>query len=264
MKLRAPRPTPLGAVRSSAALEARYRARLERAIDDMNASLVYWLRARYRATGAAMALDASPAAELRRAMRKLARRWQAQFDALAPKLAAWFATAANERVDGDLKRMLREGGFTVRFTMTRKQNETYQAVIGENVALIKSIASQHLAAVEGVVMRSVQAGRDLGSLVKALEEGYGVTRRRAAFIAKSQNNMATAVLERTRQLELGLTHAQWGHSAGGREPRPEHVAFSGKTYEIAKGAFLEGKWTWPGVEPNCRCVSYPIIPGFDD
>jgi uncharacterized protein with gpF-like domain len=262
-KLRAPRPTPLRAVRPSAALRARYEAKLERAVADMHRSLIYWLRARYRATGAAMAIDASPASEMRRAMRKLARRWQASFDALAPRLAEWFATAANERVDGELKRMLRDGGFTVRFKMSRAQNEAYQGVIGEQVALIKSIASQHLAAVEGVVMRSVQRGRDLGTLARELEEGHGVTKRRAAFIARSQNNMATATLVAARQVELGIM-ARWSHSAGGRVPRPEHVAFSGQPYDPKRGAFLEGKWVWPGSEPNCRCVSIPIIPGFDD
>lgn len=263
MKLRAPRALPLRAVRPSAALRARYEAALERAVGDMHRSLLYWLRARYRATGAPMALDASPAMEMRRAMRKLARRWQANFDALAPKLAEWFATAANERADGELGRMLRDHGFTVRFRMSRGQNEAYQGVIGENIALIKSIASQHLAAVEGVVMRSVQRGRDLGTLTRELEESYGVTSRRAAFIARSQNNMATATLTAARQVELGV-EARWLHSAGGRQPRPEHVAFSGKTYDPKRGAFLEGKWTWPGMEPNCRCVSVPVIPGFDD
>lgn len=263
MKLKAPVATPLRAVRPSAALQARYAARLDALVDDMHRSLLYWLRARYRSSGA-MALDASPARELRAAMRKLARRWQAKFDSVAPKMAEWFATAANERSDAELKNMLRDAGFTVRFRMSRGQNEAYQGVIGENVALIKSIASQHLAGVEGAVMRSVQRGRDLGSLTTALVEGYGVTKRRAAFIARSQNNMATATLTRTRQAELGITDARWSHSAGGRVPRPEHVAFSGKSYKIQRGAFLEGKWTWPGVEPNCRCVSIPIIPGFDD
>jgi SPP1 gp7 family putative phage head morphogenesis protein len=263
VQLRLPVATRIAAVRPSAALAAKYDAKLQRAVDDMHKSLMYWLRAAYRTTGADMALDASPARLLRSAMRKLARRWQSNFDDLAPKLAEYFATAANERVAGDMKRILREHGFTVRFTMTRKQNEILQAVIGQQVALIKSIASQHLAAVEGIVMRSVQKGRAMGQLARELEEQVGVTKRRAAVIAKTQTNMSTAVLERTNQLELGLTHAKWGHSAGGRVPRPEHVAFSGKAYEIAKGAFLEGVWTWPGMEINCRCVSYPIIPGFD-
>lgn len=68
-------------------------------------------------------------------------------------------------------------------------------------------------------------------------------------------------ITRTRQQGLGLTRATWLHSTAGKHPRPEHVAASGKPYDIAKGMFLEGRWTWPGVEINCRCVSVPIVPG---
>ncbi len=263
MIIRAPKDTPLRAVRPSAAVRARYERKLDSEIVEMHRSLTFWLIQTYRANRPEIAQDASPASELRKALRKLARRWQSNFDRLGERLGEYFATAANDRVDGELKRMLRDAGFTVKFRMTRAQNDVLQATITEQVSLIKSIASRHLTNVEGIVMRSVQAGRDLGTLTKALEENYGVTRRRAANIARSQNNIATATLTRARQEELGITKARWLHSAGGKTPRPEHVAFSGKTYDVRKGAFLEGRWTWPGREINCRCVSVPVIPGFD-
>lgn len=257
-------------VRPSAALRAEYQARLEREIADMGRSLAYWLRATYRAETpevaqlAQLAQDASPARVLRAAMRRMSRRWERKFEALGDKLGTWFATAASERVDTDLKAILRDAGFTVRFKATAAQNDAFQAVIGDNVALIRDVADKHLAAVEGAVMRSVQAGRDLAALTDDLESIVGVTRRRAARIARHQNNLATATMTRVRQQELGLKKARWRHSAGGKTPRPDHVKFSGQLYEVAKGAYLEGKWTWPGVEPGCRCVSEMYIPGFDD
>lgn len=253
----------LAPVRPSAAVRAAYQRKLDRLIDEMNRSLAYFLEQNYRRQRPRMALDASPARELRAAMRKLSRRWLARFNEAAPQLADYFATAASDRVDAELKRILRNAGFSVRFKMTKAQNDAIQATIGENVSLIKSIAERHLTNVEGIVMRSVQEGRDLGTVTKALTENYGVTKRRAATIARTQNNMATATVTRVRQQELGVRKAKWLHSAGGKHPRPEHVAFSGKTYDVDKGAFLEGTWTWPGREINCRCVSVPIIPGFD-
>jgi SPP1 gp7 family putative phage head morphogenesis protein len=207
-----------------------------------------------------MAQDASPASILQRAMTRLARRWQLRIDDMAPKLAAWFATAAKDRAEGSFKAALREGGFTVQFKMTPQVNDVFQATLKEQVGLIKTIPQQYLAKVQGAVMRSVQTGRDIGGLAKELEEHYGVTKRRAQFIAKDQNNKATATIMRARQLELGMTKAVWMHSGAGRHPRPEHVAFSGKTYDVAKGAFLEGVWTWPGRECNCRCVSKSVLP----
>lgn len=253
----------LAPVHANRGIEADYRRRLDKAIAEMSASVTYWTKAAYRANEPEMASDESPAMALRKAMRKLARRWQRHFDTLAPELAEYFARAASQRSDKALQATLRKRGFTVRFKATAAQNDAYQAVIGENIALIKSIPGEYMLGVEGAVMRSVQAGRDLGPLAKALEERHGVTRRRAALIARDQNNKATATMVRVRQRELGITRAVWIHSAGGKEPRPEHVAFSGKTYDTEKGAFLEGKWTWPGVEINCRCVSRSVIPGLD-
>lgn len=253
----------LRAIRPSAGVRANYQRRLDRLIAEMHRSLAYWLEVNYKRQNARLAMDANPAAELRAAMRRLARRWQRRFNEYGPKFAAYFAKDVNDRVDGELKAMIRDAGFSVRFKPSQLQRAAIQATIGENVALIKSIAERHLTNVEGIVLRGVSAGRDASLIAKELEENYGVTRRRAATIARTQNNMATATFTKVRQQELGVKKAVWRHSAGGKHPRPEHVAFNGKTYDIAKGAYLEGKWTWPGREINCRCVSVPILPGLE-
>lgn len=244
----------------NAGIEAAYRKRLEKACAEMQASLVRWLVSAYRANPP-LAQDEAPATAMAAAMRKLSRRWLKNFDQLAPKLAEHFAKAASDRVDHRLKAMLREAGMTVQFKMTAAQRQAYQGVINENVGLIKSIAQKHLTNVEGMVMRSVQTGRDLGMLTRGLQEAYGVTRRRAALIARDQNNKATAVLARQRQLDAGITKAKWLHSAGGNHPRPSHEAFSGKTYSVAKGVELDPKdgIVWPGSAINCRCLSIPVI-----
>ena len=253
----------IGAVHPNAGLQAAYRKRLDALLDEMNASLLYWLTAAYRQNEPEMAQDRSPAATINAVMKRLARRWQRRFNQLAPDLAAYFAKTAAERTDAGLKAALKKGGFTVEFRMSPGVQDALTASLEENVGLIKSIAQQHLAAVQGHVLRAVQQGRDLGGLAKALQEQHGVTKRRAAFIARDQSNKATAVITRARQKELGITEAIWMHSSGGRHPRPSHVAFNGKRYDIAKGAYLDGVWTFPGHEPNCRCVSRSVVPGFD-
>lgn len=262
--MRPSKPKTLTPTRPNVGIRVDYQRRLERAVSDMAASVTYWLEAAYRANPPeALAQDASPARELQAAMRKLGRRWTRKFDRLAVELAEHFAKSATDRSDKALAASLRKAGFTVRFKATAAQNDAYQAVIAENIALIRSIPREYMLGVEGEVMRSVQAGRDLGTLAQALEKRHGVTARRAALIARDQNNKATATMTRVRQRELGITKAVWVHSAGGKHPRHEHVAFSGQTYDIEKGAYLEGKWTWPGVEINCRCVSRSVVPGFD-
>lgn len=246
---------------------AMYRRRLEALLDEMHRSLVWWLCARWREAPPVLAQDESPAAGLRRTMRTLERRWQSRFDEAAPQLADYFAQRVADRATGKLNEILDRAGMTVKFRTTPAVRDALSATVGENVGLIKSIASEHLSAVEGSVMRSIAAGRSLAELTKELEARYQLSKKRAALIARDQNNKATATIARVRQQEAGVKQARWLHSGGGKHPRPEHVAFAagrlgGPFYDPRKGAYLEGKWTWPGVEINCRCVAQPVIEGF--
>ena len=237
---------------------------------EMDASVRYWVAAAYRANEPEVARvaaeDELPAAALLRAVRVLAKRWLRRFEAAAPKLAAWFAGDAAKQSDAALRKILRDGGFSVRFKLTAAERDVMRATVAQNVALITSIPAQYFGQVEQSVMRSVAAGRDLGGLAKELRDHYGVTKRRAAFIARSQNNLATAALTRSRQLEVGITQATWLHSGGGKEPRPTHVKAGRdrQVYDVAKGWYdpHEKKHIWPGELPNCRCVCRPVVKGF--
>ena len=254
----------LAPVHANVGLEAAYRKRLLALVDELHCSVSYWLKAAYNQNSPEITQDASPASILRGVIRRLARRWFKRFDQASKDLGDYFAKAVSERSDAALKAILKKGGFAINWTATAAQNDIIQATIGAQVGLIKSIPQKYLADVEQVVLRSVQVGGDLAALTKHLEHTYGVTRKRASFIARSQNNIATASMTRARQIELGIDRARWQHSGGGVHPRPEHVKASRDKleYDVSKGAYLEGKWTWPGVEPNCRCVSRSLIKGF--
>lgn len=264
------KPPALSPIRPAAPTRIKYQQRLDALIDEMAQSLLYWLRAAYRSDTPAtveLAQDASASRLLQTAFDKLQTRWLRKFDELAPKLSDWFVATSKARVDGTMKSDLRKGGFTVKFQMTKAMRDAYNAVIDENVGLIKSIGEQHLSNVRVSLMQSVQNGRDLEHLTKELEKRTGITKRRAARIARDQNNKATAVMVKTRALELGVTKARWLHSAGGKTPRPDHLKAGreGLVFDLAKGHdFHNGEGTvWPGTAINCRCVSVPIVPGFE-
>lgn len=208
-------------------------------------------------------LAPTPAQELDQVVADLGIKWAAKIDATAPKLARWFATSAHNRSEAGLKKILSDGGMSVPFDMTPAMRDIFNATVAENVGLIKSIGSQYHTEVQGMVMRSVAAGRDLGMLTDEMTERYGITRRRAARIALDQNNKSTSAMVRVRQSDLGIM-AVWLHSAGGKEPRPTHVANSGKPYDPKTG-WLDpavNRYIWPGTEINCRCVSKSVIKGF--
>lgn len=257
-------------VHASAAIEAHYRARLLKLIDEMNESVTYWLRAAFRSNppemNAALAMDELSSSALRAAMKKLVKRWLNRFEEASLKLADYFAKDVSQRSDRVLRKILKEGGFAVEFKMTKAQRDVLGASVNENVSLIKSIPQQYLTQVEGMVMRSVQRGRDLGPLAEELQKQFGVTRKRAALIARDQNNKVNAALNRARQVELGITEAIWVHTHGGKTPRPSHVKAGRdrQRYNIATGWWDpdEKKFILPGELINCRCISRPVIKGY--
>lgn len=260
------------AVRPSVALGAAYRQKLLRLIDEMARSVAYWLERAYRGqddkialvAGDGMAYDATAANVLQDLMKRLRRRWLRRFNEMAKQLAEYFATEAGRRSDEQLKRILKRGGMAVEFKLTPAVREVMGAIVKENVALIKSIPEQYLGQVEGAVMRSVSAGRDLTSLSKDLRERHGVTRRRAELIARDQNNKASGAIRDVRYKELGIAQAVWLHSHAGQEPRRTHLANHGKSYSVADGWFDPDpkvrRLIRPGELISCRCVSKPLLP----
>jgi uncharacterized protein with gpF-like domain len=257
----------LRGVQPNAGLAALYRRRLTILIDRMSRDVTKAIRAAYGARDPEvmkLAGDESPAAAMRRLMRELTSRWTRSFDLAAPRLAKWFATAASQRSDAALRKILRDAGIMIDWKMTAAQNDVLSATIGEQVGLIKSIPSQYFTQIEGMVYRSVAAGGDLKQLSDDLEKHFKVTRKRAEFIARDQVSKANAVNVRTRQLEAGLTLALWRHSHAGKFPRKSHLEMDGKEYDVRKGMWdsTEQKFVYPGQLINCRCFSRPVVAGF--
>lgn len=252
----------------SAGVQAAYLAKLNKLIEQMDDSVMYWVRTRYKNNQpATIAMDdVLPANELKRTIDELVKRWTKAWNDAAPELAKYFSLAALDRNDANLRQILRDANWTVRFKMTKGMRDVLKATIDENVGLIKSIPQQYFKAVRGDVMRSIQAGRDMGTLSKALQKNYGVTKRRAALIARTQNNLATGAMDRARKMELGLTKSKWRHSHAGKEPRPTHLANDGKLYDHVKGWYDPDpkvrRHIYPGELINCRCSSITVVPGF--
>jgi uncharacterized protein with gpF-like domain len=238
-------------IHPNAGVGAAYQARLLRLIDEMHNSMLYWLTR----DSAGFAHDATPAKDVSGTMKKLSRRWMGVFNRASKTMAQTFVDHSLRNVDNMFKRH----DLGIKMTMTDVMKNAVQASAIQNVALIKSIPQQYLADVEVLVMQHVSVGGNLKTLTDTLVERYGITRRRAIFIARDQNSKATAMITRARQEDLGITEAIWLHSHGGREPRPDHVAADGKRYKIAEGMKLDDGWVFPGELYNCRCVSKSIV-----
>jgi uncharacterized protein with gpF-like domain len=256
-------------LRPNAGIRQRYQRQLLTLIDDMNVSILYWVKAQYRDSPPILAMDAklTPSQDMQKRFQELAKKWKKRWEDAAPKIAESYLKNSYKYTNSSMMAALRESGISVRFEMTPAVRDKLNAKLTENVALIKSIPEQYLSQVEGSVMRAYSSGFNLQKMIAEIVTHTGVTQRRAANIAFDQTNKAHTVIAQARSLELGFTEAEWIHSGGGRHPRAPHMAAGRerRRYQISEGCPIKNEkgeieYIQPGEKPFCRCVFRVVIP----
>lgn len=264
-------------IRPNLGLQREYRRKLLELVDEMYASVTWWIGAEYRRQLPRImeydgkAKDASPAADLMKALRRRLRQWQRRFDEKSDMLAQWFAreaaksasTAVAASVAGVTGHTV--AGIAVEFQMTRAMNNAIASIVFENTSLIRSLPQKAFLEIEGLVMRGARTGYDAGRLTDELQKRFGVTRRRAEFISRDQMNKATEALSRVRMQELGIAEAVWIHSGTPKQPRPTHLKFNGQVFQLDQGLYDADahRYVQPGELPNCYCTKRPLIPAYE-
>jgi hypothetical protein len=97
---------------------------------------------------------------------------------------------------------------TVRFDPSTV-SKNVKADLRRNIEMLDDLGEKHVPQIYDAALSSVSAGRDLNVLFLALMKIEGMSKGRAAEIARSLNNKATAIVNRERQASLGITHAKW-------------------------------------------------------
>ena len=215
-----------------------------------------------------MANDAlNPVQVIKDAFGMLSAKWVKRFAREAFKLATQMADRTIRSADRGLQATANQEGFAIRMQWTEAMTQGKDAIIAENVSLIRSIPEKYFTEVEGMVYRSVARGGDRKQLVDELMSSFskreGITLRRAKNIANDQVRKATSSLSAIRQQAAGITHGIWVHSHGGSDPRKLHVKADGKVFKLSEGLPVgdnNGNMVKPGEEINCRCSWRPIPP----
>lgn len=242
--------------RPSAGIKAKYQKSLTSLVDEMRDSVLWWVRARYRAReGEIVAEDKSPSRDLEAEINALFNAWNKKFDEFARIRARWFAKSANTSTRSQLFNALKGAGLTVTFKNSRRVNNVLQSLIAENVGLIRSLPRDELGRVRTIVMQGVQNGRDLSYITDEIQESFKTSRKDAIRIATDQTNKATEAISRERCAEIGVTHGFWMHRSGSKKPRKTHIAMNGKRFKLSEG--LYDKDVGYNVKPAeliwCRC-----------
>nr|WP_249417167.1 phage minor head protein [Citrobacter freundii] len=234
--------------------------------DDVKQQVLAIIRDNPLASDSKMAMDASPVQMVKRALDALARKWVDRFINKAFPISDDLVKKTGSAVDRGLLASARKESITINMQWTPAMTEKVDAIIAENVSLIRSIPEKYFTEVEGMVYRSVARGGDRKGLADEIESAFGkrhgITRRRAEFIARDQVRKATSALSNARQQAAGIKRGIWIHSGGSNRPRKKHVHAHGQEFDLDVGLPVgdKGQYVLPGEEAECGCAWKPVLP----
>lgn len=196
------------------------------------------------------------------AMRSLLNRWTSPVvQQQAERIAADFVQSSLKKSERDLKK---SAGIDA-FSSNPKMQEYLKASSVANAELIKSIPTKYLDDVSTAVMENMRGGMRPSYIEKDLVQRYGITERRAKFIARDQTSKIQGDLAEKQQRAAGFEYFKWMDAEDSRV-RHRHRVIANKVTEYGKGVYRwddlplsdKGEPIKPGQDYNCRCSSRPL------
>lgn len=261
------RKVALRSTKPNAGVRDAYAKELSALVREMAEDVAETLKKAYDRHEPLLAQDARlPSSALADMMELLRKRWTKRFETASERISKKFVQGVKTSVTNQKRSAIRSAGlpeaFALKFDRGLVSQDVLKAITQENTSLIKSIGSKYLDDVEGLVMRSVTAGRDVKGLAGELQRRYDVTKRRAVFIARDQNNKASEALSRAQDAQSGITRGVWIHVPGRWTSRETHRHMDGKEFDLREGLYDSdaGRKILPGELPGCQCTYRPLFP----
>ena len=234
-------------VKKNKGIEVEYRKRLDKLIDAMDKSVMYWILADY---------GNRTAKEMAIAIQKRIKQWTKVFGDKAGDMALWFAKSVRKHSEIGFRMALGEQGIRKE---PKVSYDVFNAVRLENEDLIKSIPEKYFTGIETVAMLAIMYGWSKEELQENIEKRHGITIRRARTISRDQTNKANNVFMMDICEQMGIDKAVWTYTYRSEKPRESHLAANGTVFDIHKGCLIDGEYILPGELINCSCSFRPII-----
>ena len=185
---------------------------------------------------------------------------------------------ARDWTDKELNNLYRYvyGSYKKEFPNLSVSGEYYEqimnALINENLALIKSIPQEVLKEMQITLSQGIISGNQK-ELIKNLKRIKGVQKDRAVFIARDQIHKAVESFKQVQNTALGIEYYEWltaddervSSGVGGHSQNNKRIFKYGSNEAIIshsnKRGFYYGK---PGDRPNCRCIAIGVILDTDE
>ncbi|MBU66431.1 MAG: phage head morphogenesis protein [Cupriavidus sp.] len=164
--------------------------------------------------------------------------------------SAWMQNAA------DLSRALRQE------IRTAPTGATMQALMAEQVTLIKSIPLDAAKRVHTLTIEGIEDSTRAAEISKAIQASGDVAKSRADLIARTEVSRTASTLTEARALHVGSPGYFW-RTAADSDVREDHRELEGKFIPWDQPPIADkrtGRRAHAGCIYGCRCYPEPVIP----
>lgn len=141
--------------------------------------------------------------------------------------------------------------------LTDNPQETMEAIIARNIALVRSVSDQTRERIQDIVYRGLTNRTPVREVAKEIAAATGLARDRSRRIASDQLSKISSSLDESRMRDIGINSFKWNHSDK-KNFRPEHKARDGKIFSWEDPRIKQDK---PGYKPFCGCKAMGVIEG---
>lgn len=207
----------------------------------------------------------APANELRAIIAAARKRYLERFPiAMTKRLAKNFYKRIDSYNSKKMGSAFKALGIDLESALKRENLTDYAGIAIQNqVDLISSISGEYFDKVEKIVYNGMQSGLDHEALGKKIQEATGVSAKRAKFIARDSTSTINSQLSVKRAANAGITKFVWLKTKMSKTsnytPRKSHLAVDNKVFDLDKGAYVDGKWTFPGYPIGCTCAMSFVV-----
>lgn len=131
--------------------------------------------------------------------------------------------------------------------------------IASNVDLIKTIPHDTLGKMREIVYDGFVNGKTTTRMTKDIQAAYGVSKRRAEFIARDQVAKLNGQIQQAQQQDAGIDEYIWS-TVGDERVRESHRELNGKKCSWNDPPVnSDGRACHPGEDYGCRCIGRPVF-----
>ena len=163
-------------------------------------------------------------------------------------------------MNSDFEKSLK--AITIAPKLTTTQRDIIATEWGQNLNLyIKDWTAKSIIELRGKIQNEAFTGRRAESLERMIRDSYGVSQRKAEFLARQETSLLMSKFRETRYGEIGVNKYRWSTSHDERV-RSDHRHLNGKVFRFDSppvSNLKTGARNNPGEDFGCRCIAVALV-----